>query len=237
MNAADARRFLGQTLGDLRLSATEKQALRAWISEQATTDQHRGVIRSAAFDQARHAVVDPVAVQVIDWLEDILRVLVPVEPSPLAGDIPTQSAACFAPGDACWRHIASRITNCRLAMDLCVFTITDDRLSHLILAAHRRGVRVRIITDDEKSLDPGSDISQFRGEGIPVKLDRIQEGTGANGHMHHKFAIFDGNRLINGSYNWTRSAADTNYENVIDTTDRKLVALFAAEFERLWKLF
>ena len=55
--------------------------------------------------------------------------------------------------------------------------------------------------------------------------------------MHHKFALFDGERLIHGSYNWTRGAADVNYENLVDTGDPDLIAAFAAEFERLWNRF
>ena len=38
---------------------------------------------------------------------------------------------------------------CRATLDICVFTIADDRLTESILAAHRRGVAVRIITDEE----------------------------------------------------------------------------------------
>jgi phosphatidylserine/phosphatidylglycerophosphate/cardiolipin synthase-like enzyme len=129
----------------------------------------------------------------------------------------------------------------RRTADVCVYTITDDRISRSILDAHRRGVKIRIISDHDKSFDPGSDIQKFREDGIAVKLDDIHKHSdrsrGQDGHMHHKFAIFDGVRLLNGSYNWTRGAADTNYENIVDTDDAKLVAAFAAEFERLWKRF
>ena len=55
--------------------------------------------------------------------------------------------------------------------------------------------------------------------------------------MHHKFAVIDGSRLLNGSYNWTRGAAEVNFENVVDAAEAGLVAAFAAEFERLWKAF
>ena len=45
---------------------------------------------------------------------------------------------------------------------------------------------------------------------MPVKLADVFDASGPrrDGHMHHKFAIFDGERLINGSYNWTRGAAN-----------------------------
>ena len=60
---------------------------------------------------------------------------------------------------------------------------------------------------------------------------------GEPGHMHHKFALIDDTRLLCGSYNWTRGAADVNFENLIDTTHPELVAAFAAEFARLWGRF
>ena len=54
---------------------------------------------------------------------------------------------------------------------------------------------------------------------------------------HHKFALFDGQRLLNGSYNWTRSASLRNEENFVVTNDRKLVREFNSHFEYLWHLF
>jgi phosphatidylserine/phosphatidylglycerophosphate/cardiolipin synthase-like enzyme len=43
-------------------------------------------------------------------------------------------------------------------------------------------------------------------------------------------------RLVNGSYNWTRGAANINYENLVDSADAGMVQRFSAEFNRLWKL-
>jgi phosphatidylserine/phosphatidylglycerophosphate/cardiolipin synthase-like enzyme len=137
----------------------------------------------------------------------------------------------FSPGDACRLRIAQLFDRAKRSADVCVFTITDDRISGPILAAHSRGVAVRIITDDEKAGDEGSDVGRFRNSGIPV-LGRA-DLTGA--HMHHKFALFDGELLVCGSYNWTRGAAADNNENIIVTNDSRLVGPFAREFERLWE--
>ena len=52
--------------------------------------------------------------------------------------------------------------------------------------------------------------------------------------MHHKFALVDGKRLLAGSFNWTMKAAMGNRENVVVTTDRKIVRAFKEEFQRLW---
>lgn len=35
-------------------------------------------------------------------------------------------------------------------MDICVFTITNNMIRDTIISQHKRGVRVRIVTDDEQ---------------------------------------------------------------------------------------
>ncbi len=243
MNPVDLERFLTQAVADRKLSGGEKQALAGWLSQNVKTDQHRGLARHAAFAAARKAVADPAAAEVIGWLEDVLKVVAPIQQPAAAGGAAAGShpeTVCFAPGDGCLRTIVSRFQACRRTADVCVFTITDDRIARAILDAHGRGVKVRIITDNEKMHDMGSDIKSFQFAGIPVKLDAPRphpRGDTLDGHMHHKFALFDGTRLLNGSYNWTRGAADMNYENLVETDDPVLVAAFAAEFERLWKEF
>ena len=242
MNPDELTRFLAQSLADRKLSGGEKSALADWLARSVKTDQHRGLVRHTAFEVAREAIADPVAAEVVEWLEDVMKVL-----APLAGavaDAPGSSThgqdeAFFAPGERCLQQIVHRFGRCRRTADVCVFTVTDDRITRAILDAHRRKVVVRIITDAEKQNDAGSDIQKFREAGIAVKTDDMHghDEPGLNGHMHHKFAIFDGARLINGSYNWTRGAADLNFENLTDTADAGLVAAFAAEFARLWNQF
>ena len=55
--------------------------------------------------------------------------------------------------------------------------------------------------------------------------------------MHHKFAVFDGRTAVTGSYNWTRSAARVNQENLVVSDDPRLVKPLVEEFERLWEKF
>jgi phosphatidylserine/phosphatidylglycerophosphate/cardiolipin synthase-like enzyme len=136
--------------------------------------------------------------------------------------------ACFTPGDACLNLIRRRLAEARKTIDICVFTITDDRISNAILDAHRRGVKVRIVTDDEKAYDAGSDVPRFAAAKIPLRVDNTPF------HMHHKFAIFDGRCVLNGSYNWTRGAAENNLENVVELLDPTLIGQFQTEFDAIW---
>lgn len=140
------------------------------------------------------------------------------------------SQAFFSPGTDCVNEILRQFHQARRTVDVCVFTITDDRITRAIIAAHERGVTVRVLTDDEKSHDLGSDIRRLVDAGIPCKID-----AGNVAHMHHKYAIFDGKLLLNGSFNWTRSASENNEENLIVTTDATLLKAFAERFEYLWE--
>ncbi|HVL13798.1 MAG TPA: phospholipase D-like domain-containing protein [Gemmata sp.] len=242
MNPEALDQFLRQSLDDHKLSRGERSALADWLAKNVRTDQDRGLARHVAFAVARSAAADPAAAGLVDWLEDVMKVLVP-NATPAAQTSGTPAAGedqvFFAPGERCLQQIVHRFGQCRRTADVCVFTITDDRITRAILDAHRRGVKVRVISDNEKCHDPGSDVHRIRDAGVPVKLDNIYDrrDPGTTGHMHHKFVLFDGSRLLNGSYNWTRGAADCNFENVVDTADARLAAAFAAEFERLWNAF
>jgi cardiolipin hydrolase len=137
--------------------------------------------------------------------------------------------AQFSPRQSCWKTIVRLLDEARASVDVCVFTITDDRIAAALRGAHGRGVRVRLVTDDEKSQDRGSEIMRLQDDGIAVAWDRGPE------HMHHKFAVFDDGVLLTGSYNWTVAAAKHNEENIVVSDDRRLVAAFRDEFERLWR--
>ena len=134
----------------------------------------------------------------------------------------------FGPGAACWQRIVQLLDEARESADICLFTIADDRISEGVLEAHRRDVKVRIITDDAKRFDDGSDISWLSKAEIPVVTD------GPLALMHHKFAVIDRRVVLTGSYNWTRSAAKSNFEDLLIIRDAAVVNAYGQRFERLW---
>ena len=136
--------------------------------------------------------------------------------------------AYFSPGTECQQAIISAINNAKNSIRICVFTISDDLITQAILAAHQRNISIKLLTDNEKLLDVGSDIRQLAQAGLEIRTDNTKN------HMHHKFAIIDHELLISGSYNWTRSAAMYNHENIIVSDSKDLVQDFLAAFEKLW---
>ena len=134
----------------------------------------------------------------------------------------------FSPGSDCKKLILDTIREATHKLDVCVFTISDDTISDALKAAFDRGLEVRILTDNLKVSDEGSDIEYLYNSGIDIRIDRSEN------HMHHKFMVADGLVTITGSYNWTRSAEKYNQENVIWINDEQFSSSFLSEFETLW---
>jgi cardiolipin hydrolase len=224
MDASEIDAILTATLADKQLTRSERRALQAVLDDRRASEAVLALFRSRAFALARDSVTDPRAREVISWLEETLQALLPTRRVPESSRV----EAHFSPGEGPLRAIVKLIEEARGSIDVCVFTVTDDRLTRALIDAHQRGLRVRLVSDDDKALDAGSDVGRLSGAGIPVRLDRTA------GHMHHKFALFDRMRLLSGSYNWTRSAADSNHENVLVSDDPRLVLPFCRAFDDLW---
>lgn len=189
----------------------------------------KSFIRSRVFELARSELIDPVSISTIQWLEEVVKLLM-LEPETGADENhQTQTEAFFSGEDDCSKRIQGLLKSARSSVDICVFTITDNSISEEIVNAHQRRIRVRVISDNDKASDLGSDIEHLARSGIEVRVDRSEF------HMHHKYAIFDQRRLLTGSYNWTRGAAIRNEENLIVTSSQKLVGEFRDHFDGLWK--
>lgn len=228
MDTAQIDSMLRRTLDDERLSRGERKALAAVLSEVTTADRDLDVVRSRAFAVAGSVLGTVQAHSILAWLEEVVTVLEGLRRRPV---VTVSGEACFAPGDACRNRLVGLLRGATATIDACVYTVTDDRIATALLGAHRRGVVVRLLTDDVKATDLGSDVDRLESAGIPVAVDR------GPGHMHHKFVVVDGRTLAAGSYNWTRSAATDNHEDLLVTDHPRLVVAFAKEFDTLWQRY
>ncbi|MEN8118871.1 MAG: phospholipase D-like domain-containing protein [Bacteroidota bacterium] len=160
----------------------------------------------------------------LDWLEDILNIINLYRIPEINDEI-----VCFSPQNKCSETIKKFLDTAKDTIQICVFTISDDSISRKIIECYERGVKIRIITDNDKQYDRGSDISYLAQKGIEIKVDLTRH------HMHHKFAVVDNSAILTGSYNWTRSAEKYNHENLIITQNANFIRIFKNEFEHLWK--
>jgi phosphatidylserine/phosphatidylglycerophosphate/cardiolipin synthase-like enzyme len=226
MPSIDIAEILRKTISDNRISRGEKKLLQQ-LAREIDLEQHQlSLLKSQIFGIARQQLLSPDAKQVNEWVEDVLKAIEPRESKSVI-----QSEALFSPEEACALKIISLIDRARKQIDVCVFTITDNRISDALCRAHKRRVNVRVISDNDKSRDRGSDVDRLESMGIQVRTDNEPS------HMHHKYALFDSNWLLTGSYNWTRSASTENEENIVVTNDPNLVSEFRDHFSNLWNRY
>jgi phosphatidylserine/phosphatidylglycerophosphate/cardiolipin synthase-like enzyme len=106
-----------------------------------------------------------------------------------------------------------------------------------LLAAHQRGVRVRLLFDvDHPGPIPVPPPPETRPEAIeqlPVETRGI---AGIPDLMHHKFCVRDGHDVWTGSMNWTEDSW-TRQENVVVRVldSAPLAFAFTLAFDELWE--
>ena len=140
----------------------------------------------------------------------------------------------FAHSETSLVKLLRELDRVKTSLEICVFTITCNEIADAIEAAAKRNVSVRIITDDEQMKSQGSDIVRL----AKVTNIKVRHDGDPTSHMHHKFAILDGDTLINGSFNWTRHAVISNRENVVITRAAPLLTkAFRDEFNKMWTAY
>lgn len=226
MTHDEIRLALTESFADGHLSNEERTELKLLAARLQDRPDLLNFARNRAFEIAREAVTGEPDLAALVWLQRTVTALAP----PLDSTPPARVAFSRKGEDACRPLALGELCAARDRLDVCLYTITDNHLADALLAAHERGVTVRIITDDEKVQARGSDLERLADCGVPIRCDDCE------GYMHHKFAVIDHARVLTGSYNWTRGAADWNFENLLLLAEPPLVAAFEAEFEALWAL-
>jgi phosphatidylserine/phosphatidylglycerophosphate/cardiolipin synthase-like enzyme len=221
--------LLRRSFADRKLTRDERDEFERLYRDVVPDPGLRDRLLALAFALFRDELSEADDREAGEWLKRVIRATLPKQaPQGSAGESDV-AEACFSERHDCAKRLVRLLDGARESLDICVFTITHDDLSEAIVRASSRGVAIRILSDDLKATDTGSDIDRLRQAGVAVRVDRSPY------HMHHKFAIFDRRMLLNGSFNWTRGAAMNNAENFVLLSDPRLLGQFQHEFELLWE--
>ena len=138
----------------------------------------------------------------------------------------------FFPNAKNEKYLVDMLRTCKISLNIAIFSITRDNFAKAIIEVFNKGVKVRVIADDECVKNYGSDIYKLAAKGIPCKTDNSQQF-----HMHNKYAIIDESVVITGSFNWTTQAINNNQENLLFYEDKELADKYLKEFNKLWNDF
>lgn len=128
------------------------------------------------------------------------------------------------------RAVLADIAAARRSVDIAVFDIDLPELGEALLAAHRRGARVRLALDSQNLEAPEMSALAGRLEeaGVPIRFDRREP------FMHDKFIVLDGAVVWAGSWNMTANDTYRNHNNMVRLASRALAGAYAAEFAQLF---
>lgn len=132
--------------------------------------------------------------------------------------------ACFVPHDDCTALVVGEIDGATQSILLQGYSFTDPDIAHALVAAHRRGVDVRAVLDKSQPRARGGKARYLARAGIPVLIEHMP------GIAHNKIMIIDGQRVLTGSFNWTRSAQSRNAENLVVISGAQAVADYTANW-------
>jgi phosphatidylserine/phosphatidylglycerophosphate/cardiolipin synthase-like enzyme len=145
---------------------------------------------------------------------------------------PVHHQSMFFPSKENVAELAQIIRRTEKTLDVCVFAFTNDILAAALLHCHKKGVKVRLIVDDECAKFNGADVWRLGLEGVAATMDNNKIA-----HMHNKYCLIDSKVLVTGSFNWTSQAVSTNQENLIVLHDAQFVAEYQKNFDSLWTQF
>jgi phosphatidylserine/phosphatidylglycerophosphate/cardiolipin synthase-like enzyme len=122
--------------------------------------------------------------------------------------------AAFTPGDDGGKLITDAIDTAQHQVLVQTFSFTHRKIADALVAAKRRGVDVKVISDKNQiQRIPTSLIWKIAAEGVPVFADSDHDSA------HNKVIVIDAGSpdptLITGSFNFTHAAQYKNAENVL----------------------
>ncbi|MGL4370844.1 MAG: phospholipase D-like domain-containing protein [Spirochaetota bacterium] len=132
-----------------------------------------------------------------------------------------------AMGSAPETALIAIINAAQAGVDGAFYEIGSERVADAFIRAHKRGVAVRLVTDDSNLDEPA--LKAVISAGISVVND------GKKGLMHDKFAVVDGRTVWTGSYNITNNCAYRNNNNAISIESPELAAIYEAEFAEMFE--
>ena len=122
----------------------------------------------------------------------------------------------FSPNGGCTAALLREMAEARESVYVQAAQFTSVSLAKGLIAAHERGVDVRVIVDANKNEDR-TQADRLEEAGVPTFTD------GKHATAHNKVMIFDHKTVATGSFNFTKDSEQENAENLVFLRDKPAV--------------
>lgn len=136
----------------------------------------------------------------------------------------------FAPEDQPLDHVVTLYNRAHRYIYVAVYALTSPKAVESLVAAKKRGIDVRVITDRERLNDQKqrAAVSALRLAGVPILINQHEN------LMHLKQVAIDDEINVSGSMNHTTSGNRYNDERLDIITDKGITTKARDKFLAMW---
>lgn len=140
--------------------------------------------------------------------------------------------------------LKNNLTNARESIQIAVFSFTNKEIAKVLRDQAKKGVKISIVYDKESNINNSYSTIGYLGSLRNIEvcvLQGLKNNSNAKnkkeyyGIMHQKLAIIDGKIVMLGSANWSKSAFESNYENLFITSQNNIVQKTQYYFAQMLK--
>lgn len=139
--------------------------------------------------------------------------------------------AGFSPEGSAQQLVLRTLDDAHESIRLMGYSFTSPEVVKSLVAAKRRGVDVRVVVDEKGNRNKASQAAMnvVVNAGIPLRIN------GQYKIMHDKVIITDEQNVELGSFNYSRSAAESNSENALVVREVPALAqTYLAHWQSRW---
>lgn len=140
-----------------------------------------------------------------------------------------QIKTCFTPYQRCTNFITSEILQAKDVILVQAYSFTSKEITDALINAKKTGISVKVLLDKSNVSGKGSKMQELKDAGIDVKIDEV------SGIAHNKIIIIDDQRVLTGSFNFSKNADTKNVENLLYIDDRSVAYRYRENFYRRWE--
>lgn len=133
---------------------------------------------------------------------------------------------CFTPGQDCTTQITQALDSAKRSILVQAYSFTSEPIAKHLIAAKKRGVDIKVLLDKSQKSEKYSAARFLLNQKIPVWIDYKPAIA------HNKVMIIDGEKIITGSFNFTKAAQYRNAENLLVINDAGLAQRYIQNWQR-----
>ena len=136
----------------------------------------------------------------------------------------------FSPNGGCTEAIVSEIGKAKREILVQAYSFTSVPIAKALVEAHKRGVDCKVILDKSQRKEKYSSAGFLANFGIETWIDEKPKIA------HSKVMVIDGETIVTGSFNFTKSAEADNVENLLILSGAELAKRYLANWQSRQKI-